>query len=105
MFLRSIADVTIHQLSQDDLMMLDTSLALLCTSSKQLVHALTPWELHRLSQLFILLSSSDTRCISRDRFDAIFHTSLPLMIPGLSAAEKLESEPFDSQSVPRDGTF
>ena len=105
MFLRSMADVTVNRLSQDDLLMLETSLALLSTSPKHLVHALTPWELYRLSQLFTLLSSSDTQCISRDRFDGIFHTYLPLIMSGLTAIEKVESEPFDSHSIPRDCTI
>jgi hypothetical protein len=87
-FLNTIADISSNRLSQSDIITLDVSLKILRTPSKFLVNSLTPFELYRLSQLFISLSSNDNQYITYHKFHQVFNTYLQITIPELNSNEK-----------------
>jgi len=68
--------------------MLDISLKILRTPPKSLVNSLTSFELYRLSQLFISLSSIDNQSITYNKFHQVFNTYLLTTMPELNANEK-----------------
>jgi len=52
------------------------------------VNSLTPFELYRLSQFLISLSSIDNQCINSNKFHQIFHTYLLKTMSELNSDEK-----------------
>lgn len=80
--------MTSNRLSQTDLQTLDISLKILRTPSKLLVKFLTPFELYRLSQFFISLSSIDNQYITYKKFHQVFYNYLQTTIPELNSHEK-----------------
>ncbi|CAF1083646.1 unnamed protein product [Rotaria sordida] len=87
-FLHTITDITSNRLPQADLLILDVSMKIFHTSPKFLVNALTSFELYRLSQLFISLSSTDNQCITYNKFHQVFNTYLLAIMPELNSNEK-----------------
>ncbi|CAF4588806.1 unnamed protein product [Rotaria socialis] len=87
-FLHTITDITSNRLSQLDLLILDICMKIFHTPVKSLVHALTTFELYRLSQLFISLSSADNRCASYNKTNEFFNTYLLAIIPEINSNEK-----------------
>ncbi|CAF0714356.1 unnamed protein product [Adineta steineri] len=87
-FLHTIADITSNRLSQIDLLNLDISLKILRIPSKFLVNSLTSFELYRLSQLFLSLSSIDNPSITQNKFHQIFNNYFLTTMPELNSDEK-----------------
>ncbi|CAF3270711.1 unnamed protein product [Rotaria sp. Silwood2] len=87
-FLHTIIDITSNRLSQADLLILDVSMKIFHTSPKFLVNSLTSFELYRLSQLFISLSSIDNQCVTYNKFQQVFNTYLLAIMPELNSNEK-----------------
>ncbi|CAF4059544.1 unnamed protein product [Adineta steineri] len=87
-FLHTIADITSNRLSQIDLLNLDISLKILRIPPKFLVNSLTSFELYRLSQLFLSLSSIDNPSITQNKFHQIFNNYFLTTMPELNSDEK-----------------
>ena len=87
-FLHTITDITSNRLSQLDLFILDVSMKIFHTPAEFLVHALTPFELYRLSQLFLSLSSTDNRCTSYNKSNEFFNAYLLAIIPEMNSNDK-----------------
>ena len=85
-YLNSIADISSNRLTQADLLILDISIKLLNTSPQLLVPSLSSFEVYRLSQLFLFLSSTDQQYITYERFNQLFSTYL------LAATSELDSQ-------------
>ena len=85
-YLNSIADISSNRLTQADLLILDLSIKLLNTSPELLVSSLSSFEVYRLSQLFLFLSSTDQQYITYERFNQLFSTYL------LAATSELDSQ-------------
>lgn len=85
-YLNSIADISSNRLTQADLLILDVSIKLLNTSPELLVSSLSSFEVYRLSQLFLFLSSTDQQYITYERFSELFSAYL------LAATSELDSQ-------------
>ena len=75
-YLNSIAEILSNRLTQVDLLILEISLKLLRTPPSQLVSSLSQFELYRLSQLFLQVSSPDHQYINNDQFEKTFRSFL-----------------------------
>ena len=86
-YLHTIADVTFNRLSKTDLFNLDVNMKILRTPPTHLVNSLTSFELYRLSQIFLSLSSSDNQYITYYKFHEIFNNYFHTIMPEIDSNE------------------
>lgn len=87
-FLHTIPELISNRLSPSDLFTLDLSLKIIRVPAEQLMHLLSPWELFRLSELFLSFSSLDHQYVSHQKFDQIFHRYLQRTMPELNFTDE-----------------